>query len=606
MLGRYSILHELGRGATGAVYAARDRTTGAVIALKRLDPALLNEPDRNFADRVLKQARSAGQLRHRNVVKIDDAGEAGGTIYIAMEMLEGESLRNILDAGPLPIARAIQTAHEVARGLAYAHLEGVVHGSLKPSNVMVLRSGGVKITDFAIGQLGQAALLSGARTGSLSYMSPEQVRGDAVDHRCDIFSLGALFYEMLAHRPPFEGDSPKEITRNILHAKPQPPSELNQHVPRALDAVIFSMLAKQPVERMAGAPILLRELQRLQEGLGLSSGANATSDESTTANVPPAWAEPGPRTPDADGFRGGAPVQGSPRVVRRHREARDASGFGTRPDLSSAEAPQNRGQMMDREVFDYHRAMMQRESGRKRSVRARATMFTALALVLVVLGVGATNFMGLAGFMHYLPGGSERGMAASPERALVTAPVASLPTAPAPVAEATKEPLAAPDAPPASPARVVGDGQAEQKSLAILSTAEPMPPKQLPTEPGPLAQAESVVARAPDEPASASAARAQEVPRTMQATAAKVPEQQRDGSARVIVAVSPRGEIYIDGKHHGTTPPITTFDLKPGAHRIEVRNGSRKPYLTYMTVKAGDVRRIRHDFDASRAVNQAH
>jgi hypothetical protein len=267
MLGRYSILHELGRGATGAVYAARDRTTGAVVALKRLDPALLNQSDPNFADRVLKQARSAQQLRHRNVVKMDGANEAGGTVYIAMEMLEGESLRTILDDAPLTIARAIQIAHDIACGLAYAHLEAVVHGGLKPSNVMVLRSGVVKITDFGLGQLGQAALLSGARAGCLSYMSPEQVRGDAVDHRCDIFSLGALLYEMLAHRPPFEGDSPKEITKNILHAKPRPPSELNQHVPRALDAIVLSMLAKQPVDRMPGAPILLRELQRIEEGL---------------------------------------------------------------------------------------------------------------------------------------------------------------------------------------------------------------------------------------------------------------------------------------------------------------------------------------------------
>src|SRR5262249_12282361 len=140
-------------------------------------------------------------LKHRNIVEMGDAGAAGGTVYLAMEMLEGASLREILDDGPLPIARAIQIAHDIACALAYAHLEGVVHGRLKPSNIMVLPSDVVKITDFGLGELGHAALLSGARPGCLSYMSPEQVRGDAVDHRCDLFSLGALFHEMLTHRP---------------------------------------------------------------------------------------------------------------------------------------------------------------------------------------------------------------------------------------------------------------------------------------------------------------------------------------------------------------------------------------------------------------------
>src|SRR5262249_47482323 len=336
MLVRYSILHELGRGATGAVYAARDRTTGAVVALKRLDAALLKQSEPNFAGCVLKQARSARQLRHRNVATTDDASEAGGTVYIATEMLEGESLREILDDGPLAIARAIQIAHDIACGLAYAHLVGVVHARIKPSNIMILRSGVVKITDFGIGQLRQAVLLSGPRTGSLSYMSPEQVRGEAADHRADLFSLGALFYEMLAHRPPFEGDSPQAVTENILHAEPRPPSELNQHVPRALDTIALSMLARQPAERMAGAPILRRELERLEEALGLGSGANAASDE-PTASVPTARAEPGLRTPDPDGFR-------------------------DRPGLSAAGAVQQRDQIIDREAFDYPRALMRRES----------------------------------------------------------------------------------------------------------------------------------------------------------------------------------------------------------------------------------------------------
>lgn len=538
MLARYGILRELGRGATGVVYAARDRQTGAVVALKRLDPALSGKSGANFAERFLKHARSARLLKHRNIVEIRDAGEVGGTVYVAMEMLEGESLRKILDNGPLPIARATRIAHDIACGLAHAHLEGVVHGGVRPSNVVVLRSGAVKITDFSGGQLGQLALLSGAPAGCLSYMSPEQLRGEPVDHRCDMFSLGALFYEMLAHRPPFAGSSAKEIMENILHAKPPPPSELNPHAPRALDAIVLGMLAAQPAARTPGAPIFLRELQRIEEGLGLGSGASAGAGE-PPASVPQAAPEPKPQTPD-----------------------RDASG----------------------EAFDYHKAMalMERESRRERTSGSRPAMFAAFALMLAVLGIG------VAGFLHYSSHPGQWSIAAARvQEALASVLAASRPAAPPPVAEAPQELPPAPVAPQASLPPAVDD---------------PQPPKPLAAEPGPPAKVESVVARVPEQPAPPAAAPAQQPPQATQ-PAAKVPEQQPGGTARLILAVSPRGELYIDGEHHGTTPPITTFDLEPGMHRIEIRSGSRTPYLTYMTVQAGDVRRIRYDFDTRRAVH---
>ena len=441
MLARHKILHELGRGATGAVYAARDCTTGAVVALKRLDPRLLEKSDASLAERFLKHARSARRLRHRNIVATHDAGEAAGTAYVAMEMLEGESLRKILDDGPLPVARAIRIAHEIACGLAYAHLEGVVHGGIKPSNIIVLRSGAVKITDFGIAQPG---------------VSPEQIRGDPLDHRCDVFALGALFYEMLTHKQP-RGEPPP------------PPSELNPHVPRALDAVVLSMLAGQPAARMPGVPVLLRELERLEEGLGLGAGVPDTGEP--TPSAPPAEPEHGLR-----------------------------------------------------EEFAHHRAMMERQSRAERSSRSRPAIFAALVLVLVVLGIGLAGFEESTGFMNDSSARSERGIAAS--------------------------------------------GIPETPVTAPVSAPAPVPPKPLAAE--------------PEQPEAASPA----------------PARQPAGTARLILAVSPRGELYVDGKHQGTTPPATTFNLEPGMHRIEVRSGSRKPYLTYMTVQAGDVRRIRHDFNA--------
>src|SRR5436190_77359 len=243
-LGRYTILRELGRGAIGTVYAARDRSAGALVALKILDPALLSAADAKLAELFLKNARSAARLRHSNIVKVQDAGEAGGTAYVATELVEGESLRHLLDERPLPIARAVQIFDDIASALAYAHEEGVVHRGVKPSNILVSRSGVAKIGDFGTGQIGDAAL---------RYMSPEQVRGEPVDQRTDLFSLGAVFYEMLTRRAPFEGHSAKEIKENILRAAPPRPSEVNPLVPGALDRMVLGMLARHPDERPANA-----------------------------------------------------------------------------------------------------------------------------------------------------------------------------------------------------------------------------------------------------------------------------------------------------------------------------------------------------------------
>jgi serine/threonine-protein kinase len=468
--------------------------------------------------------RSARLLKHRNIVTIHDAGEVAGTLYVAMEMLEGESLRKVLDAGTLPISRAIEITRETAAGLAHAHLQGVVHGGLKPSNIIVLRSGIVKVTDFGIGLLGHEAQ---------GYVAPEQRRGEPVDHRCDIFSLGALFYEMLTHRPPA--------------AEPPPPSELNPHVPRALDPMVLSMLAGQPVSRMPGVPILLRELERLGEGLGLGSAASQSETE------------PEPK----------APIPGVKRL---------------RPREPVSDVPRS-DPMPDREAFDYESAiaMMDRESRRERSSGSRRTIWAPVALVLALLGIG------VAGFAYYSswPGeASVRDTLArmAPAHRTQAAPTAALePTrqmAPARVADATKEP---PEKEPLAPVAKV--------------TPEPAP------APAPTPMAATPVVRTSEQAEPSQALLAQKPGRAMQPTA-KIAQRQPGGRiARVVLDVSPRGEIYIDGEHRGTTPPITTLDLEPGLHRIEVRSGSRTPYLTYMTVQAGDVRQIRYDFDTSRAVH---
>ena len=563
-LDRYKVIRELGRGAMGTVYAARDLSTGSVVALKTVDPALFGESDANPAELFLKNARSAGQLRHRNIVRIHDAGEVDGTVYVAMELLVGESLRNMLER-PLSIARAIQIFDDIASALAYAHEEGIVHRGVRPSNIMVLRSGVAKISDFGIGQIGEAAR---------RYMSPDQVRGGPVDHRSDLFSLGAVLYEMLTRRALFDGNSPKEIMENILHAEPPLPSAVNPHVPSALDGIIASLLAGHPDERVADARILLRDLQRLEEGLGLGPGTGAGSGE-PTARLP-GGAEPKPRTPAANQSRdrevpheNSLPPRGQTGPAAPQPATEREPGLRT-PDPN---ALRDHAPMPDALRLDEHdaRLMMDREPVPKRSSGSRAAGLAALVLMLAVLG--------LTVFSYYSPGPSEPRTAAT-----------RMQEAPATAAAARE----------ASPPRAMGDARAEQESLGIASAPNPLPPKPLVAEPSPPARTESLPTRESEQPATAGTAPAQEAPRAPQPRAT-ISKPQPGGTARLIIAISPRGELYIDGKHHGTAPPITTLVLEPGMHRIEIRSGSRKPYLTYMVVQAGEQRRIRHDFGAKPA-----
>ena len=523
-LERYKILHELGRGAIATVYAARDRSTGAVIALKTLDPALVGEADAKLAQVFVENARSAARLKHRNIVKVLDAGEAGGTAYVTMELVVGESVRQALDKRPLSIARAIQIFDDIASALAYAHDEGVAHRGVKPSNIIVMRAGVAKIGDFGLGQIGEAAV---------RYKSPEQVRGHPVDHRSDLFSLGTVFYEMLTRRPLFEGSSPKEIMENILRAEAPAPSEVNPHVPAALDQILSGMLARNPDERVADARIILRDLQGLKEAFGLGSSAS-TRPSPPNASAPPAKSEPTVRTNVPPRARP-EPVAVQPATEREPK---------LEPEASEVEEPSF---MMDRGPLP------------ERSSESRAGRYAAGALMFAAV-------LAVAVFLFYSPAPSEPRAAANPIQEAPAAP------APTPVAEAQKEPAPFPPAP---------EPKAEPASLEIASASAPAP---APAPPEPLKVEPSPPAKTPEKQ-----------------PAATISKSWPDSTAKLILAVSPQGELYIDGKHFGTTPPITTLDLPPGMHRIEILSGSRKPFLTYMTLQAGERRRIRHDFGARRS-----
>jgi len=196
-LGRYEILSELGQGAMGVVYKARDPVLDRVVAIKTINLTLPKDELAEYEARFYQEARAAGGLNHPNIVTIYDIGKSDRVAYMAMELLEGEELRSILSSHePLPISEALDIGAQVAEGLAYAHERQIVHRDIKPANIMVVRDGLVKITDFGIARMrtNEVKTMTGMILGSPKYMSPEQVAGKRADHRSDLFSLGVLFY----------------------------------------------------------------------------------------------------------------------------------------------------------------------------------------------------------------------------------------------------------------------------------------------------------------------------------------------------------------------------------------------------------------------------
>ena len=288
-LGRYQIRGEIGRGTMGVVYRGYDPVLERDIALKTivLPDGLSPERRERFLERFFLEAKIAGKLIHPNIVVTHDAAtdEATGTPFIAMELLSGQSLQARLGKGALPWREALALVEPLAGALDYAHQQGVVHRDMKPANVMLTAKGVPKITDFGIAKLPTAELTqTGVVMGTPYFMSPEQLQGKDVDGRSDVFSLGALLYNLLTGHPPFEGADLASISQQVLYKHPAPPSELAGDVPESVDRVLARAMTKDPAERYPSAVAFAEDLARLSRGespaLGLSLG------ERTVPTVP--------------------------------------------------------------------------------------------------------------------------------------------------------------------------------------------------------------------------------------------------------------------------------------------------------------------------------
>jgi serine/threonine protein kinase len=261
-IGRYEILGEIGKGAMGVVYRANDPMLSRVVAIKTVNMSSDPEEVAEYEARFYQEAKAAGGLNHPNIVTVHDIGKSGNLVYMAMEFLEGQELRDLMKGEPLPVARAVEIAAQVADGLGYAHQHGVVHRDIKPANIMILNNGPAKITDFGIARMRSAEVRTqtGVVLGSPRYMSPEQVAGRRAEPRSDIFSLGVIFYEMLTGKAAFAGEDITSVMYQILNVVPPPPSSVNPAVPQVVDFIVAKTLAKTPEDRYQNATELARDL----------------------------------------------------------------------------------------------------------------------------------------------------------------------------------------------------------------------------------------------------------------------------------------------------------------------------------------------------------
>ncbi len=294
MLSHYQVLERLGAGGMGVVYRARDSKLGRAVALKVLAPQLADDPTAKA--RFIREARAASALDHPNIATIYEIGQDGAILFIVMALYEGQTLRQRLNSGRLGVEETVSFLRQMASGLAAAHAAGIVHRDIKPANVMLTRQGTLKLLDFGLAKLiaeHQTITMNGETVGTLLYTAPEHLRGERVDHRADLWALGAVAYEMIIGSPPFKGESTASTTRRILDTEPAPLVSV-PGVPAELSQVVSRLLDKDPANRIQTAAGVIAALDNNPSGARMaSSGRNGRE-------APAAAAAPRPADPRID------------------------------------------------------------------------------------------------------------------------------------------------------------------------------------------------------------------------------------------------------------------------------------------------------------------
>ena len=277
-ISHYEILELLGEGGMGAVYKAKDAGQDKIVALKILthQPLQIEETKRRFQ----REATAGMKLDHPNIVKIYEFGEDSGKHFIAMEYVEGKTLRELLTDGALESSKVIEIGIAASEALKEAHKAGVVHRDIKSDNIMLTNDGKVKVMDFGLAKVRDASILTieGTILGTISYMSPQQAIGEAIDNRSDIFSLGVVLYELLTDKMPFTGDYEMAVIYSLMNEEPLSIREINNKVPAALEKIVFKALRKDPNKRYQDADELIEDLKKVKD---IAKGEELFEEEET-------------------------------------------------------------------------------------------------------------------------------------------------------------------------------------------------------------------------------------------------------------------------------------------------------------------------------------